>query len=66
MSRFNHYPSAKYSEFRQAVREYAAADHEPGEDVFCAVADALEDAQREHFQNYWVSRRPPTLRASGV
>lgn len=53
MNRFNRHPSAEYKAFLQEVREYANADHEPGEDVLRALADALSDDLREGFCRYW-------------
>jgi len=61
MSRHNRHPSSEYSEFVQVVQEYAAADHEPGESVTVALADALEDHLREKFKSYWgVEEEAPT------
>ncbi|GGN26959.1 hypothetical protein [Halarchaeum nitratireducens] len=53
MSRFNRTPSREYSEFVDAVAEYAAGEHEPGEDVYRAVADALAEELRERFRQGW-------------
>lgn len=53
MSRFNRFPSAEYSEFKKTVQEYAQSEHEPSEDVYRVIADALEDNLRERFISYW-------------
>jgi len=53
VSRFNRHPSAEYSAFLQAVRDYASDDHEPGEGIYRALADALEDDLCERFRSYW-------------
>ncbi|WP_226043532.1 hypothetical protein [Natrinema sp. DC36] len=53
MNRFNRFPSEEYSEFVDVVQEYTDADHEPGEDVLRALADALEDHLREGFKRRW-------------
>lgn len=53
MSRFNNSPSREYSEFTATVDEYADGDHEPGEDVYRAVADALADHLRDRFRRAW-------------
>lgn len=53
MSRFNRHPSPEYREFVETVREYAESEHDPGEDVYRALADALEEDLRAGFQSYW-------------
>jgi hypothetical protein len=53
MNRFNRHPTKEYSEFKKTVQAYADADHEPGEDVNRALADALSDDLREGFCRYW-------------
>lgn len=66
MSRFNKTPSKEYSQFVQAVKDYAESEHEPGEDVYRALADALSENLREGFKNYWgvevEADGPPCLR----
>ncbi|WP_330633637.1 hypothetical protein [Halocatena halophila] len=53
MSRFNRNPSPAYREFVETVREFAARDQEPGENVRRAIAEGLEDHLRERFKNAW-------------
>lgn len=53
MSRFNRHPSREYSEFLDVVEAYADADHDPGEDVYRALADALSERLRERFRRGW-------------
>ncbi len=53
MSRFNRSPSPSYRAFVEDVQEYADVDHEPGENVRRAIADALSDELRERFTNAW-------------
>lgn len=53
MNRFNRSPSPEYRAFVEDVQEYADADHEPGEGVRRAIADALSDELRERFKEYW-------------
>lgn len=53
MNRFNHHPSKEYSEFKETVQEYAREDHDPGEDVYRALADALQEHLRDRFKSYW-------------
>ncbi|NGM71362.1 hypothetical protein G6M89_20580 [Natronolimnobius sp. AArcel1] len=58
MSRFNRSPSVEYSSFLREVREYADADHEPGEGVCRAIADALEADLKKRFRAYWSVEEP--------
>lgn len=53
MSRFNRTPSREYSEFCDQIKEYAEADHEPGEDVLRVVADGLANYLKEGFRQGW-------------
>jgi hypothetical protein len=53
MSRFNRSPSPAYRAFVATVQEYADADHDPGEAVTRAIADALADELRERFKVHW-------------
>lgn len=42
-----------WSASSETVREYASDDHEPGEGVRRAIADALSDELRERFKAAW-------------
>lgn len=53
MSRFNRHPSPAYRAFVETVREYAADEQEPGENVHRALADALSDELRDRFKTHW-------------
>jgi hypothetical protein len=53
MNRFNRHPSPAYRAFVATVQEYADADHQPGENVTRAIADALSAELRERFKASW-------------
>lgn len=57
MSRFNHTPSPEYREFRDKIKEYAEADHEPGEDILTVIADGLADYLEDAFRDGWNADR---------